>query len=96
MSGYVLKKATSELDWVLSWANGYLQPGEYVEADLGWRILPVEAEDDLMVAAQRFDSTASYAAFSGGVPGKVYMVSAQVRTDQGRELEPSIVTRIAA
>lgn len=95
MGGYVLKKASSELDWVLSWANGYLEPGEYVEADLGWRVLPVEGAEDLRVVSQRIERTASHAVVAGGVPGKVYMVSASVRTTFGRDLERSVVMRIA-
>lgn len=96
MSGYLLKNASSELDLVLSWANGFLETGEVVEADLGWCILPVECEEDLKIEIQRFDCTASYAVVSGGVPGKVYMVSAHVRTSKGRDLERSTVMRIAA
>lgn len=90
-----MKSASSELDLVLSWANGFLEPGEIVEADLGWCVLPVENDDDLKIELQRFDCTASYAVVSGGVPGKVYMVSAHVRTSNGRDLERSTVMRIA-
>ncbi|MHA3914577.1 phage fiber-tail adaptor protein [Halovulum sp. GXIMD14793] len=95
MGGYVLKTASSELDWVLSWDNGYLDAGEFVDADLGWRVLPVEAADDLRVISQHVERTASHAVVAGGVPGKVYMVAARVRTTFGRELERCGVIRIA-
>lgn len=96
MSGYVLKRAESELDWVLSWANGYLEPGEYVDADMGWSILPVDSDNDLRIEAQSVDRTTSQAVLSRGIPGKFYMVSARIRTDQGRMLERSVVMRVAA
>ncbi len=95
LGGYVLKRASSELDWVLSWAIGYLKPGELVEADLGWRVLPVEGPEDLRVISQRIEQTASHAVVAGGVPGKVYMVCASVRTTLGRDLERCVVMRIA-
>ncbi len=96
MSGYVLKSAGSELQYALNWRRGYLETGEKVAEDLGWRVLPVESAEDLSVVAQRVEPGASHVTVAGGVPGRTYMVCAKVRTSEGRELERAVVMEIAA
>ena len=51
--------------------------------------------DELRITEQRHDRTTSKAAFSGGVPGRFYLISNRVRTFDDRVLARSIVMQIA-
>ena len=96
MSGYLLKRTDRDVSFMLDWRRGYLAPDETVVADLGWRIQPqAAAAGDLVVTEQHHDVARSWARFASGVPGRVYMVAASVRTSAGRMLERAIVMRIA-
>jgi len=95
MSGYLLKPADRDAGFTMDWRQGYLAPGETVAADLGWSIQPqASTAGDLVVTEQHHDVTRSWARFAGGVPGRVYLVAASVRTSTGRALERAIVLRI--
>ena len=96
MSGYVLKSPGSELQYALDWRQGYLENGEKVVDDLGWRVLPIETIHDLNVVSQHVDQAASHVKVAGGVPGRTYMVCARVLTSAGRELERAVVMQIAS
>jgi hypothetical protein len=48
-----------------------------------------------VVTEQHHDVTRSWARFAGGVAGRVYLVTASVRTSTGRALERALVLRIA-
>ena len=95
MSGYLLKPADRDADYTLDWRRGYLAPGETVTADLGWSIQPQAAAGDLVVTEQHHDVARSWARFTGGVPGRVYLIAGRVETSAGRTLERTIVLRIA-
>ena len=96
MSGYLLKPADRDAAFTMDWRQGYLAPDETVAADLGWSIQPqAPAAGDLVVTEQHHDVARSWARFASGVPGRVYMVAASVRTSAGRTLERAIVMRIA-
>jgi hypothetical protein len=96
MSGYVLKPADEIVSFEMDWSKGYLAEGERISADLGWSVQPdLGAASELMVAEQGHDKTRSWAAFRGGVKGRVYMVSNRVRTYDDRVLSRAIVMRIA-
>ncbi|MEO0913019.1 MAG: hypothetical protein AAFY59_08515, partial [Pseudomonadota bacterium] len=95
MSGYILKTAEEDVDLPVRWRTDKLMPGERVREDLGWQITPVAGEEDLAVSEQHLTCDTSFALLAGGVPGKTYMVSAQARTDKGRDLVRSYVIRIA-
>lgn len=95
MSGYILKTADDDVDLPVRWRTENLKPGERVREDLGWQITPVATDSDLAIAEQHLACDTSFALLAGGVPGKTYMVSAQARTDKGRELVRSYVIRIA-
>lgn len=95
MSGYVLKTAGARADCTIDWTEGYLEAGESVVEDLGWSVAPVTGPEDATVAAQRIGDKISEAVILRGVPGKVYMVSAEVLTSRGRQFARSIVLRIA-
>lgn len=96
MSGYIVKDPDSELELTVDWNRGYLQRYERVSDDLGWTIRPVEADDgELSVVFQECLATTSKARFTGGVPGRIYMVSSRIETTAGRELERSILFRVA-
>jgi hypothetical protein len=95
MSGYVLKPAHRDAAFTTDWRQGYLAPDETVVGDLGWSIQPQGAAGDLVVTEQHHDATRSRARFTGGVPGRVYLVAGRVRTSTGRTLERAIVLRIA-
>ena len=96
MSGYFHKAPDSELALSINWQNGYLDRDELVVDDLGWSIRPVEDDpEELKVIYQECTTTLSKATFAGGIPTKIYMVSSKVRTTRDRELERSIVFRVA-
>lgn len=96
MSGYVLKAPDQPVTFVMDWRKGYLAPGERVLRDLGWTIQPeAEGPADLIVASQAHDARRSWAAFEGGAPGRVYMITNRVRTSDDRDLCRAIVMRIA-
>jgi hypothetical protein len=95
MSLYVLKSAESELEITLSWQGAWLMPGERIEADLGWCVVPVGQADDLKVVSQTHGTTASTAVLAGGRKGRAYMVTASVQSNLGRTLDRAIVVRIA-
>ncbi len=96
MSGYVLKAAAAPLTYLMDWRRGHLAPGERVMRDLGWSVQPDEpAGAGLVVAEQAHDASRSWAAFEGGAPGCVYMVTNRVRTSDERVLARAIVVRIA-
>lgn len=96
MSGYLLKPKGHETLASIDWSQGYLEPGEYVDADLGWSVVPAGDAGDAEVRVQSFDDKTSYARVREGVPGKVYMLCARALTNTGRALERAIVLRIAA
>ena len=95
MSGYILKPAGTDIDVPVEWRSKGLAPGERVLEDLGWRITPCPAPDDLRVREQHLANDVSFALICAGIPGKTYMVSASVRTDRGRDLTCALVIRIA-
>ena len=81
---------------MVDWRRGYLAPDETVVADLGWRIQPqAAAAGDLVVTEQHHDASRSWARFTGGVPGRVYLIAGRVATSTGRTLERTVVLRIA-
>ncbi|NNU81905.1 hypothetical protein HMH01_15820 [Halovulum dunhuangense] len=96
MSGYLMKAAGAEAEACIDWRQGYLEPGEYVDADLGWSIMPAGDLGDPVIACQSFDDRASHARVRSGVPGRFYMLCARAATNTGRMLERAIVLRIAA
>jgi hypothetical protein len=95
MSGYLLKRVDRDVEFTMDWRRGYLAPDETVVADLGWSLRPQDATGHLVVTEQHHDVARSWAWFAGGVPGRVYLVAARVRTSAGRELERVVVIRIA-
>jgi hypothetical protein len=96
MSGYLLKPADRDAAYTIDWRRGYLAPGETVVAELGWSVQPQAPEaGDLVVTEQHHDASRSWARFSGGVPGRVYLIAARVATSAGRTLERTVVLRIA-
>ena len=95
MSGYLLKASDRAAAVGIDWRQGYLAPGETVEADLGWHVHD-DAGGTLVVAEQRHDAARTSASLTGGVPGRVYLLASGVRTSTGRRLERTVVVRIAA
>ena len=96
MSGYFVKDPDVEMELTVDWNRGYLQRYERVMDDLGWTVRPVEeVEGELRVLEQVVDGTCSRARFSGGVPGRIYMVASRVETTAGRVLERVILFRVA-
>ena len=96
MSGYFLKDADSELELSVDWRAGYLKQREWVSDDLGWTIRPVDdVPDELRIVMQECGAACSKATFEGGVPGRIYMVSSRILTTLGRELERTLMFRVA-
>ena len=96
MSGYFLKDPSSELELSVDWRAGYLKQDEQVSDDYGWAIRPVEdVPGELRVVLQECAATSSKATFEGGIPGRIYMVSSRIMTTQGRELERTLMFRVA-
>ncbi|MEM8786761.1 MAG: hypothetical protein AAGE76_00710 [Pseudomonadota bacterium] len=96
MSGYLLKEPGVSVEAKIDWREGYLEPGEYIDGDLGWVVVPARGGDDARVTLQQFDDGASYAWITKGVAGRVYMIAAQALTNTGRVLERALVLRVAA
>lgn len=96
MSGYIFKAADAPQDIQVDWRQGYLDESEYLDADLGWTVTPVCGEGDPVILSQTFDDGASVARIGGGVPGRIYMLAAQAKTNTGRPLERSVVLQIAS
>lgn len=94
MSGYFFKDPDSELELSIDWQNGSLRRFEKVCDDLGWSIRPLEDPLELRVVHQECTPTMSKATFSGGVPGRMYIVTAYIRTSEGRQFERSIMFRV--
>ncbi len=96
MSGYFLKDPDSELELSVDWRAGYLKRNERVSDDLGWTVRPVEdVPGELRVVLQECGATSSKATFEGGIPGRIYMVSSRIMTTLGRELERTLMFRVA-
>jgi len=96
MSGYFLKDPNSELELSMDWRAGYLQRNEKVKDDLGWTVRPVDdVAGELRVVLQECGATNSKATFEGGVSGRTYMVSSRIMTTLGRELERTLMFRVA-
>ena len=96
MSGYALKSSAQTTTCLMDWQKGYLAPGERITADLGWSVQPCHEETgELEVVEQRHDLLRSWAKLINGVPGRVYIVSNRVRTNDDRVLRRAIVMRIA-
>ncbi len=96
MSGYFVKDPESELELTVDWNRGYLQRYERILDDLGWAVRPVaDVPAELQVVFQDVDGTTSRARFSGGIPGRIYMVTSRVETTAGRVLERTILFRVA-
>ncbi len=96
MSGYLLKPADQDAVACIDWTQGYLEPGEFIDGDLGWALLSTGPGDPPKVVVQSFDDANSYAQLREGAAGGVHMLVARAVTNMGRELERSIVVRIAA
>jgi hypothetical protein len=96
MSGYVLKAPDGTVACETDWRRGHLRPGETVAEDLGWDVpCSLSHSGAPMVVQQHHDAWRSWASIRGGVPGRFYMVTCGVRTNEGRVLRRAIVLRIA-
>lgn len=95
MSGYLQKTADQQAVACVQWDQGYLEPDEYIDGDMGWSVEPLACADEVCLERQTFDSLGSQARVSKGVPGRVYMMSVRASTNRGRILERAIVLRIA-
>lgn len=95
MSGYLMKPAGGEAEARIDWREGYLEPGEWVEGDLGWSVAPADGAEAPRIMGQAVEPGASLARVGQGVPGQVYMLCARAVTNTGRALERAIVLRIA-
>ena len=96
MSGYFTKNPNSTLDYTFDWGFQLLEGGETVLNDLGWSIDPDDsANGGLSVVATSFTATNTTAQLTGGMAGNAYLVSSTIQTDQGRQVERSLIVRIA-
>lgn len=95
MNGYFVKDPAGVLDLSFDWSVGHLDPGESIATDLGWTVVPDDPPDGLAIQSNSQAQTTTTAFLSGGVTGDAYLVSSRVATDQGREIQRSIVVRIA-
>ncbi|MEO1494291.1 MAG: hypothetical protein AAFV19_19235 [Pseudomonadota bacterium] len=93
MSAYFLKNTGSDLDHTFEWAAQILDGGETIESDLGWTLHP--ADDGLIIDATNHSPTTTTVRLSGGVPGRAYLVCSNIHTSTGREIQNSIIVRVA-
>ncbi|MGD1925827.1 MAG: hypothetical protein ACFB03_16800 [Paracoccaceae bacterium] len=96
MSNYFVKNPASSLDYTFDWGFQFLDAGETIAADLGWRIEPDEAATGgLAIDSAALTATATTSVVSGGEPGKTYSISSRIRTSADREIERSLIVRVA-
>ncbi len=93
MSGIFLKDADSDLDHTFEWSAQILDAGETIENDLGWTLHPQDGA--LFVGATNHSPTTTTVRLSGGVPGQAYLVCSNIVTTTGREIQRSIMVRVA-
>ncbi len=96
MSGYFLKNPGSLLDYSFDWGFQLFEPGEEIESDLGWTIVPDDqATGGLVLDSTSSTTTTTTAFLAGGLPGNAYLVCSRIRTTLGREVQRSMTIRIA-
>ena len=96
MSGYFLKNPGSLLDYSFDWGFQLFEPGETIETDLGWTVVPDNAVDGGLALDQTSTTATTTTAFlSGGKPGEAYLVCSRIRTTRGREVQRSMTIRVA-
>ena len=96
MSGYFLKNPGSLLDYSFDWGFQLFEPGETIENDLGWTVVPDDAVNGGLALDQTSATATTTTAFlSGGKPGEAYLVCSRIRTTLGREVQRSMTIRIA-
>lgn len=96
MSGYFLKNPGSMLDYSFDWGFQLFEPGEIIDADLGWTVIPDNSgSGGLAIDSTSSSPTTTTAFLSGGLPGEAYLVCSQIRTSQGREVQRSMTVRVA-
>lgn len=94
MSGYVLKPAARDLCHRADF-RAVLQDGEKIGADAGWSVHCAQATQDcLTVTHQEIGADFAEAVFTGGTPGAVYLVCAEIDTDRGRNLKNGCVVAV--
>ncbi|MEM9059819.1 MAG: hypothetical protein AAGD13_05090 [Pseudomonadota bacterium] len=96
MSNYFVKNPASSLDYTFDWGFQFLDAGEAISTDIGWSIAP----DEAATGGLAVDSTSSSASsttviLSGGEPGKAYLVASRIQTTASREIERSLIVRVA-
>lgn len=96
MSGYFLKNPGSMLDYSFDWGFQLFEPGETIDTDLGWTIVPeTSATGGLSLDSSTSTTTTTTAFLTGGRPGEAYLVCSRIRTSLGREVQRSMTIRVA-
>ncbi len=93
MNGYFIKNPGSDLDHTFEWSAQILDSGETIDADLGWTLHPSDA--DLTIEATTHTGSTTSVRLAGGLPGEAYLVCSNVQTTNDRNIQRSIVVRVA-
>jgi hypothetical protein len=93
MSAFFVKNTGSDLDHTFEWTAQILDGGETIETDLGWTLHP--EGDGLSIGQSAHSPTTTTVRLTGGVPGRAYLVCSNVLTSAGREIQRSILVRVA-
>lgn len=88
----LLKDPQAVLDYAIDWGADYLADGDILTAS-SWSVDPAEP-GGVQVVGSNIGDTVSAVQASGGVAGRIYRLSNQVTTLNGRTDERSIVLRV--
>jgi hypothetical protein len=95
MSEYLMKNPATTLVHSFDWAE--FLSGETIAVDQGWAIHPDSISTGaLVIGGETLSGTTTSAEISGGLPGEAYLISSTIRTDTGREIQRSILLRVAS
>lgn len=88
----LLKDPQAVLDYAIDWGTDYLGDGDILTAS-SWAVDPDEP-GGVQVVGSSVGDTVSTVQVSGGIAGRIYRVSNQVTTLNGRTDDRSIVLRV--
>lgn len=87
----LLKDPEAVLDYAVDWGADYLTGDVLTES--GWTVSPDEP-GGVSVVSSRFDHLVSTVQVGGGIAGRLYRLTNQVSTAEGRADSRSIMLRV--
>ena len=89
----LLKDPAAALDYAVDWGAEYLD-GDSL-ADSAWHVSPIE-EGGVTVVASSFDQASATVQAAGGIAGRIYRLTNEVRMASGLSDRRSIMLRVEA